>query len=165
MAEPRPLDVVEEALAGFVERLHTPATYEQYVDGLRVALALLRKVRAESPESSDAVLCDLVCAVLGEDVDEWPGPDLHANARHAEAVARSLAGSEARVERAWLGQIWEDDVWCDDYVTFDAFERDEWEEQEADVRTIPGMEDHRWRVVPLYTPAAPTAEPSTEDPS
>jgi hypothetical protein len=43
-----PLEVVEEALAGFVEILHTPDTYVQSVEGLRAALALVRKMRADA---------------------------------------------------------------------------------------------------------------------
>jgi hypothetical protein len=79
------LEVVEEALAGFVETLHTPDTYVQSVESLRAALALVRKMRADAVVGWVNPGCaarwrsgDDWCVVIGDDStrEGWDRPAL-----------------------------------------------------------------------------------------
>jgi hypothetical protein len=96
MTEPRnPLEVVEEALAGFVEILHTPDTYVQSVEGLRAALALVRKMRADAVVGSHDALVEALREIAEH---EHPGNTLsgyHDLRAIASAALASLTDEES----------------------------------------------------------------------
>jgi hypothetical protein len=96
MTEPRnPLEVVEKALAGFVEILHTPDTYVQSVEGLRAALALVRKMRADAVVGSHDALVEALREIAEH---EHPGNTLsgyHDLRAIASAALASLTDEES----------------------------------------------------------------------
>jgi hypothetical protein len=75
----------------------------------------------------------------------------------ADRILRDVHESGEPV--AWLGQVKRDGAWEDDFATYDPAERDEYIEQEEHIRTLPGMVEYQYRVVPLFSaPPATSGE-------